>query len=86
MEAINEKIIGSLWRMDNIDWNFLPAEGSAGGILIMWRKDCVNYYGVILGEITISCLFSNLFNGDFWYISGVYCRGNCEERIKWVMN
>lgn len=82
MESINEKIIGSIWKADNIDWKYLPAKGSAGGILIMWRNDRVNCHGIIPGEITLSCLFSNLSNEDFWFFSGVYCRGNCEERIK----
>lgn len=79
MEAINKKVIGSLWRMDDVVWNFLPAKGSAGGILIMWRKYHVNCHDVISGETTLSRLFSNLPNGEYCYFSEVYCGGNNEE-------
>lgn len=50
--------------MEDVGWNFLPAKGSAGDVLIMWRKDRMICNDVIPGETTLSCLFSNLPNGD----------------------
>lgn len=82
METITEKIIKSIWQMDEVDWHFLPTKGSAGGILIMWRKDHALCHNFLLGETTLSCLFSNLNYGILWYFSGVYCRGNNDERTK----
>lgn len=35
MEEISVKHIKSLWRGNEIGWNFLLAKGTAGGILIM---------------------------------------------------
>lgn len=58
----------------------MPAEGAAGGIIIMWRKDKVQCHSIIPGDVSLSLLFSNLSNGDNWYYSGVYCRGNITEQ------
>lgn len=64
MEEISVKHIKSLWRGNEIGWNFLLAKGTAGGILIMWRVDRVWFQNIIKGEITLACLFSNIVNGD----------------------
>lgn len=80
MEILSDFTVKSLWKADGVEWKFLPSKGFAGGILLMWKRDWVTCMDVKIGEITISCLFSNNNNTTTWFFSGVYCRGNDTER------
>lgn len=80
LSEVNKKIIRSIWSFKDTGWCSLPAKGAAGGIIIMWKKDKILCHSVMLGDVSLSCLFSNLSNGDNWHFSGVYCRGNSSER------
>lgn len=46
----------------------------------MWKKDHVLCWDAIAGEITLSRLLSNVFNGEIWYFACVCCIGNIMER------
>jgi hypothetical protein len=38
LEAISDALCYSLWGGEDCCWDFLPSEGSSGGILSIWRK------------------------------------------------
>lgn len=83
-ESINETTIKNLWSAARIGKQFLPVKGTASGILLVWKKDSVVFQDVHISKITLSCQFSNISNGAFWYFSGVYCKDNeLEHSLLW---
>ena len=64
------------------DWRALNAEGSAGGILLLWDKRIMELVDSEFGIFTISCLFKMVEGGFLWTFSGVY--GPVERKFKEV--
>lgn len=57
LEVFSNRIIKSLWRLNDVGWISLLALGTAGGILLIWNKEkvkCINYFIV---NIAVSCQF-----------------------------
>ena len=55
-----------------MDFVALKAQGSAGGIIVMWDKNFFNLVSSSYGEFSITCLFQ-FVGGDFeWASMGVY--------------
>lgn len=71
-EEINLQIIRNLWNGSKVDWVFLPADGAARGILIMWDKEKFICRGVERGRVSLLGLFENWGNGKNWAFSSVY--------------
>lgn len=65
-----EREIKSLWSVKNVGRKALLAIRVTRGVLALWRGERVNCKEVIIGEITISCLFENRIGGAEWV--GVY--------------
>jgi len=56
----------------SMDFVALKAQGSAGGIIVMWDKNFFNLVSSSCGEFAITCLFQ-LVGRDFeWAFTGVY--------------
>ena len=63
-----------------LNWRALNAEGSAGGILLLWDKRRINLVDSVVGSFSVSCLF-RMADDDFqWVFSGVY--GPIEKRLR----
>ena len=55
-----------------LNWRALNAEGSAGGILLLWDKRRISLVDSVAGSFSVSCLF-RMEDDDFqWVFSGVY--------------
>lgn len=48
LEVISDKIIKSLWCLNDVSWINLPALGSDGSILLIWNKEKVDYLTILL--------------------------------------
>ncbi|GFZ18132.1 hypothetical protein Acr_26g0014010 [Actinidia rufa] len=59
----------------------LRAEGTTGGILIMWDTRYLTGLDVLVGIHSISCLFKNVEEGNTWAFAGVYGPQNKGDRI-----
>lgn len=57
MKSITDATIKSIWRVDEVDWHFLIAKNTAGGILLMQKKDWVMCQDVKIGETSIFVSF-----------------------------
>lgn len=79
METITDDTINSIWNIDDAGWLNIPTKGPAGGILIVSRKEIVEIRDFFIGEVMLSCLFTNITNQKVWFFSGVYCKGNVAE-------
>ena len=54
------------------DWRALNAEGSAGGVLLLWDKKIMELVASEIGIFSISCQFKMVEGGFQWMFSGVY--------------
>jgi hypothetical protein len=50
LETISDSLCYSLWGGSDCDWAYLPAEGSSGGILSIWRKVNSSLVFTFIGE------------------------------------
>lgn len=80
MDSCWGEIIKSMWRTKEVGWHYILAVSTAGGIIVMWKEDCQECVEVVKGETTLSCLFKSRKGNMTWAFSGVYCRGNSQER------
>lgn len=50
LASVDDKTVKSVWNLLDVDWLFLPANSTAGGIIICWKKDlvdCIDYISVV---------------------------------------
>lgn len=67
LDDINARTINEIWHQDEVGWASLSANGTAGGILVMWNKSLVDYCETLVGGTTVACKFVNLSNGVEWF-------------------
>ena len=63
-----------------LNWKALNAEGSAGGILLLWDNSRLSLVDSVVGSFFVSCLFRMAEDGFQWAFSGVY--GPVENRFR----
>ena len=63
-----------------LKWKELNAEGSAGGVLLIWDNSHISLVDHVVGSYSITCLFRMTDNGFLWAFSGVY--GPVENRFR----
>jgi len=54
------------------DWNFLPASGTAGGVLVGLRTSKFNIISWDIKQFCVSALVSNISGGFTWKLITVY--------------
>ena len=59
--------VGRRWN-----WKALNAEGSAGGILLLWDNSRISLVDSVVGSFSVTCLLRMPENGFLWAFSGVY--------------
>lgn len=62
MEDINQKMVRTCWKSDDIEWLFSPSIGNPGGILFIWIKSIftINSHMVTRHWVEISGTFPML--------------------------
>ena len=69
-------MVCSLWGNSNVDWEFLPAVDSVGGVLLLWDKRVLEKLDSIVNQFSVSCLWKGVFDGMEWVGTGIYCPTN----------
>uniref|UniRef100_A0A2N9I810 Reverse transcriptase zinc-binding domain-containing protein n=1 Tax=Fagus sylvatica TaxID=28930 RepID=A0A2N9I810_FAGSY len=67
-----QPMVRSLWGNSNVDWEFLPAVDSAGGVLLLWDKRVLEKLDSIVNQFSVSCLWKGVFDGLEWVGTGIY--------------
>ena len=57
VQEMNIDMVRSLGVGRCLNWKALNAEGSAGGILLLWDKSRINLVDSVVGSFSVSCLF-----------------------------
>lgn len=66
------KCLNSLRGKRNIGWIFSPAEGTAGGMMIGWKKDLFEVQKTEYGLYSLSVKLKEKREGNHWWLSCIY--------------
>jgi hypothetical protein len=70
LEFLDRRIIRSLWGNPYVDWEFLEAVGTAGGVLLLWDKRVVEKLDSFVGRFSVSCLWRGVSDGLLGLVLG----------------
>lgn len=71
LEIVNRFIIKSLWSSISIAWAFCKANGSSGGIIIMWDSVVHEAVEAVEGFFSLS-INLKCSDGFIWWLTGIY--------------
>ena len=80
VQEMNTKMVRSLGVGHFLDWTALNADGSAGGILLIWDKRRISFVDSLVGNFLVSCFFRMEEDGFQWVFSWVY--GPVEKSLR----
>ena len=80
VQEMNIEMVRSLGVGRFLNWTALNAEGSAGGILLIWDKRRISLVDSLVGNFSVSCLFRMEEDEFQWVFSGVY--GPVEKSLR----
>ena len=72
VQEINNDMVRSLGVGHFLNWIALNAEGSAGGILMIWDKRRISMVDSVVGSFLVSCLLRMAEDRFQWAFFGVY--------------
>jgi hypothetical protein len=72
MEKLESGVIQSMWVGPFTGWVTLPADGTSGGIILMWDKRRVDCLEEAVCTFSLSCKFFLVLDQFVWVFSGVY--------------
>jgi hypothetical protein len=72
LAGVDLQLVRSLWGTSFVDWEFLPAVGSAGGVLLMWDNRVVEKLDAVVHDFSVSCLWKSVSDGLVWVGTGLY--------------
>lgn len=79
LAVVDRKVVKAVWSLCRIGWVALDAEGSVGGILIMWNEDTIAVEDSILVVFSIS-LKIRYCQGFCGWVMGVYGPSSSRNR------
>ncbi len=72
LTGVDLQLVRSLWGNSFVDWEFLPAVGSTGGVLIMWDNHVVEKLNSVIHKFFVSCVWKGVSDGFVWVGTGLY--------------
>uniref|UniRef100_A0A2N9I593 Reverse transcriptase domain-containing protein n=1 Tax=Fagus sylvatica TaxID=28930 RepID=A0A2N9I593_FAGSY len=72
LEVVDLQLVRSLWGSSYVDWDFLPAIGSAGGVLMIWDTRVLEKLNSMVKTFSVSCHWKGVADGLEWVGSGLY--------------
>nr|XP_016483106.1 PREDICTED: uncharacterized protein LOC107803833 [Nicotiana tabacum] len=72
MEVLSDAIVRSVWGGSWVKYDWVPAAGSAGGILLMWDDRSLEVKEIRKGVFSLAALVKDRVSGVEWGFGGVY--------------
>jgi hypothetical protein len=72
LAEIDLQLVRSLWGNSFVDWEMLPATGTAGGVLLLWDRRVLEKLDFVVCQFSVSCLWKTLADGLDWVGTGLY--------------
>jgi hypothetical protein len=69
---IDLQLVRSLWGNSFVDWEMLPAIGTAGGVLLLWDRRVLEKVDSVVCQFSVSCLWKGVFDGFEWVGTGLH--------------
>lgn len=66
---ISRQCLASVWGIRNLEWISSPAEGTAGGMLIGWKKELFDLNQIEQGFFSLSLIIRNKQEDFQWWLS-----------------
>ena len=63
LAEIDLQLVRSLWDNSFVDWEMLPATGTAGGVLLLWDRRVLEKLDSVVCQFSVSCLWKTLADG-----------------------
>ena len=80
LAEVDLQLVRSLWGNSFVGWEFLPAVGSAGGVILLWDKRVVERLDSVVKTFSISCLWKGVSDSFVWVGTGLY--GPCTDVLR----
>nr|XP_009761079.1 PREDICTED: uncharacterized protein LOC104213303 [Nicotiana sylvestris] len=72
LEVLSDVIVRSVWGGSWVKYDWVPAVGSAGGILLMWDDRSLEVKEIKKGAFSLAALVKDRVSGVEWGFGGVY--------------
>uniref|UniRef100_A0A2N9IM18 Reverse transcriptase domain-containing protein n=1 Tax=Fagus sylvatica TaxID=28930 RepID=A0A2N9IM18_FAGSY len=72
LDFLDRGIVRSIWGNPYVDWEFLEAVGTAGGVLLLWDKRVVEKLDSFVERFSVSCQWRDVADGFTWVGTGIY--------------
>jgi hypothetical protein len=72
LAEVDLQVVRSLWDNSFIGWEFLPAVGSAGGVILLWDNRVVEKLDSVVKNFSVSCLWKGVSDSFVWVGTGLY--------------
>ncbi len=72
LAEVDLQLVRSLWGNSFVGWEFLPAVGSVGGVILLWDNRVVERLDSVVKTFSISCLWKGVSDSFVWVGTGLY--------------
>jgi hypothetical protein len=72
LAEIDLQLVRSLWGNSYVDWEMLLANGTAGGVLLLWDRRVLERLDSVVCQFSVSCLWKSLTDDMEWLGTGLY--------------
>ena len=76
LDKIDLPLVRSLWGNSFVDWEMLPAIGTAGGVLLLWDRRVLELLDSAVCQFFVSCLWKCVADGLEWVWTSLYGPNN----------
>ncbi len=72
LAEIDLQLVRSLWGNSYVDWEMLLANGTAGGVLLLWDRRVLERVDSVVCQFSVSYLWKSLTDDMEWLGTGLY--------------
>jgi hypothetical protein len=85
LDGIDLQLMQILWGNSFVDWEVLPAIGTAEGVVLLWDRHVLEKLDCVVSQFYVSCLWKGVSDGLEWVGTDLYGPTNNDlQRELWV--
>lgn len=84
LEVVDAAVVCQVLGSGFDDFDFLPAVGTRGGILMAWKSDVLRVNIVHKGEFSITANVLSLTDGKAWAVTSVCGPREVDDKIRFL--
>lgn len=83
LKGIDDIVIREIWGRKNVRWAAADADGSSGGILILWDSRFISVEKCWVDVFSVSTLVEDLSTSSKWLLTSVYGPNSHRRKEFW---